>query len=440
MKRLREEAEGEKKEGEEVEVDYFSFLLAHSRLFLSLSLSLSLSLFLSFSLSRFNEWYSAEEASSGSGSLLQFPVGGASAVAKALAASVERRGGVVTTRARVESLVLSDDGKGRAVGVRLAGTGEVVRASRAVVSNADVAGTLALARAAEGGSSGSSGSGSSGSGSGGGSGGGSGSGGGTSSSSSSSSSSSAAASSMLSEALSAQERRTPLLLSFVHLHAGFDAAGGAASGIGGTESGEEEVGMHHLRVESWGGGGGGGRGIDAEQNVSLVSIASVADPALAPPGKHTLHAYYPATEPYEPWEELLRQIERDGGMSKGNNRAKYEEFKEFRAAKLIAAAEEAVPGLRERSEIFLIGGPLTHERYLNRAKGSYGPAWVAGKGFPSAKGPAKGKDNIPPGLFFVGDFVFPGVGVPAVAASGATAASSIVSAGEHWRLLNELGL
>ena len=243
---------------------------------------------------------------------------------------------------------------------------------------------------------------------------------------------------MLSEALSAQERRTPLLLSFVHLHAGFDAAGGAASGIGGTESGEEEVGMHHLRVESWGGGGGGGRGIDAEQNVSLVSIASVADPALAPPGKHTLHAYYPATEPYEPWEELLRQIERDGGMSKGNNRAKYEEFKEFRAAKLIAAAEEAVPGLRERSEIFLIGGPLTHERYLNRAKGSYGPAWVAGKGFPSAKGPAKGKDNIPPGLFFVGDFVFPGVGVPAVAASGATAASSIVSAGEHWRLLNEL--
>ena len=29
------------------------------------------------------------------------------------------------------------------------------------------------------------------------------------------------------------------------------------------------------------------------QNVVLISIASVADPSLAPAGKHTLHAYLP---------------------------------------------------------------------------------------------------------------------------------------------------
>lgn len=380
------------------------------------SLSLSFSFFNNNKTiqNRFNEWYAAEEASSSSpwsssssGSLLQFPIGGASAVAKALAASVERRGGVVSTSTRVESLVFSNDGKGRVVGVRLAGkSGEVVRASRAVVSNADVAGTLALARAAEGSSAGSS--------------------------LSSSDSASSSTTKTSEEALSAEERRTPLLRSFVHLHAGFDA-----SGI------ESEVEMHHLRVESWGvarpggsGGGGGAGKVDAEANVSLVSVASVADPSLAPPGRHSLHAYYPATEPYEPWAELLREIERDGGMREAKNRAKYDEFKEFRAANLIAAAEEAVPGLRERSEIFLIGGPPTHECYLNRSKGSYGPAWIAGKGFPSAKGPA----GVAPNLFVVGDYAFPGVGVPAVAASGATAASSIVSAGEHWRLLNELGI
>ena len=34
----------------------------------------------------------------------------------------------------------------------------------------------------------------------------------------------------------------------------------------------------------------------------LVSIPSVMDPGLAPPGKHTLHAYLPATEPFALWE------------------------------------------------------------------------------------------------------------------------------------------
>ncbi len=31
------------------------------------------------------------------------------------------------------------------------------------------------------------------------------------------------------------------------------------------------------------------------------------DPSLAPPGKHCLHAYLPATEPYELWESLDRR-------------------------------------------------------------------------------------------------------------------------------------
>lgn len=34
---------------------------------------------------------------------------------------------------------------------------------------------------------------------------------------------------------------------------------------------------------------------------------AVIDPSLAPPGKHCLHAYLPATEPYELWEGLDRR-------------------------------------------------------------------------------------------------------------------------------------
>lgn len=50
-------------------------------------------------------------------------------------------------------------------------------------------------------------------------------------------------------------------------------------------------------------------GVDAPQNVVLISIPSVLDPSLAPPGKHVLHAYTPGTEPYALWEGLDRKSE-----------------------------------------------------------------------------------------------------------------------------------
>ena len=43
------------------------------------------------------------------------------------------------------------------------------------------------------------------------------------------------------------------------------------------------------------------------QNVVLISIASVMDASLAPAGKHTLHAYLPATEPFHYWEGELAE-------------------------------------------------------------------------------------------------------------------------------------
>ena len=62
--------------------------------------------------------------------------------------------------------------------------------------------------------------------------------------------------------------------------------------------GLDDLELHHIVVNDW------ARGVDAPQNVVLASIASVIEPDAAPPGRHCLHAYYPATEPYEPWAEL----------------------------------------------------------------------------------------------------------------------------------------
>ena len=56
--------------------------------------------------------------------------------------------------------------------------------------------------------------------------------------------------------------------------------------------------MHHIIVDSW------QPAVDSEQNVVLVSIPSIIDPDLAPAGKHTLHAYLPATEPFDIWKGM----------------------------------------------------------------------------------------------------------------------------------------
>lgn len=61
------------------------------------------------------------------------------------------------------------------------------------------------------------------------------------------------------------------------------------------------MGIHHIVVNDW------DRGVDADQNVVLISVPSVLSPDLAPPGKHVLHAYLPGTEPFGIWEGLDRK-------------------------------------------------------------------------------------------------------------------------------------
>ena len=184
----------------------------------------------------FNEWYKPE-------STLQFPVGGSQEMASALARSVRRRGGRVHTAAHVEEITLDDNGV--ATGVRARG-GVCVTARRAVGTNATLWDAQKLLPI-----------------------------GAVSTSEEPSGAVESGVGGKVPDSFPSDVAKIPPTRSFMHLHVGFDAAG-------------IDPEMHHIVVNSWEGG------VDTEQNVVLISIASVADPTLAPEGKHVLHAYTPA--------------------------------------------------------------------------------------------------------------------------------------------------
>jgi phytoene dehydrogenase-like protein len=171
----------------------------------------------------------------------------------------------------------------------------------------------------------------------------------------------------------------------MHLHLGIQAEG------------LEHLTGHHVVVHD------AAQDITAPGNTCMISIPSVWDANLAPPGHHVVHAY--TLEPYEGWQ-------RDD---------LYESRKRDRAQPLFRALERVIPDLRSRITLELIGTPLTHAHYLRRYQGTYGPAIAADQGmFPSCYTPIEG-------LYRVGDSTLPGIGVPAVAASGILCANTLRS-------------
>jgi phytoene dehydrogenase-like protein len=177
---------------------------------------------------------------------------------------------------------------------------------------------------------------------------------------------------------------TPVVDSFMHLHLGIRAEG------------LENLTGHHVVVHD------ASNDITVAGNTCMISIPSVWDATLAPEGHHVVHAY--TLEPYTGWER----------------NAEYEQKKREKAQSLYRALERIIPDIRERVVLELIGTPLTHAYYLRRYRGSYGPAIEARKGmFPGCHTPIRG-------LYRVGDSTMPGIGVPAVAASGILCANTLL--------------
>ena len=196
---------------------------------------------------------------------------------------------------------------------------------------------------------------------------------------------------------------TPECESFMHLHLGIDASNILS-----------DLQCHYIFVKDW------ELGITAPQNLVLISIPSVLDSSLAPPGKHSIHVYTPGSEPYDLWQGMDR------------NSQEYLQQKQKRAEIMWEALEKVIPDIRSRCEVTLIGTPLTHERYLRRNRGSYGRAIRADSGlFPGSNTPLKG-------LMCCGDSTFPGIGLPAVAASGMIAANTLAPVEKHLEMLGEV--
>jgi len=201
-----------------------------------------------------------------------------------------------------------------------------------------------------------------------------------------------------------QRQATPECDSFMHLHLGID----------GTNL--PDLACHSIVVNDW------EQGVRAPQNVVLVSIPSLLDSTLAPPGKQSIHVYTPGNEPYDLWQGLER------------GKPEYAAQKQQRAEVMWQALERIIPDIRQRCELTLVGTPLTHERFLRRHRGSYGPAISAAQGmFPTGTTPLKG-------LFCCGDSTFPGIGLPAVAASGMIVANSLVPVEKHLTMLQQIRL
>ena len=200
-----------------------------------------------------------------------------------------------------------------------------------------------------------------------------------------------------------QRQATPACESFMHLHLGIDGQDLCP-----------DLACHHIVVNDW------NIGVAAPQNVVLISIPSLLDPSLAPPGKHAIHVYTPGNEPRQLWQGLKRTD------------PEYITLKQERAEVMWQALERVIPDIRQRCELTLVGTPLTHARFLRRHQGTYGPAIAAGQAtFPGPKTPL-------PGLLCCGDSTFPGIGLPAVAASGMIAAHTIAPVAQQLKMLNAI--
>lgn len=291
--------------------------------------------------------------------VMDYPIGGSGAIISALARGVEKYPGCHILRRSHVEEILITDNK--ASGVRLRNN-KIIKAKKAVVSNCDLWSTFNLVPSG------------------------------------------------VHEKFDIERRNllteTPMCKSFMHLHLGIDGLNLPV-----------DMPPQWTVCNSW------DEPIDSASNVIVVSMPSLLDPSLAPPGHHVIHAYTAGNEPYDLWKQFKN--------SRGS--AEYLNFKNQRVACLWKAIERQIPDIKSRVKVELVGTPLTHERFNRRYSGTYGPAIEAGSNilFPGQTTPIEG-------LFRCGDSTNPGIGVPAVAASGSLAAAAILSVKEHLSILNRI--
>jgi prolycopene isomerase len=156
---------------------------------------------------------------------------------------------------------------------------------------------------------------------------------------------------------------------------------------------------HHILLTDW-------QEMTTATGTIFVSIPTLLDPDLAPPGYHIIHAFTP--DWISNWQGL--------------SESEYADKKEIAAGQIIDRLETIFPGLDAGLDYLEIGTPRTHRRFLGRIDGTYGPIpkrklWGL-LGMPFNR-------TVIPNLYCVGDSTFPGQGLNAVAFSGFACAHRI---------------
>ena len=149
---------------------------------------------------------------------------------------------------------------------------------------------------------------------------------------------------------------------------------------------------HHILLEKW-------DDMEKSEGTIFVSIPTLLDPSLAPPGHHIIHAFTPSW--MKEWQGLSAN--------------QYQKKKERSADRLIDRLEKIFPRLSAALDYQEVGTPRTHRRFLGREDGTYGP--VPRRKLPGLLSMPFNRTSIP-GLYCVGDSTFPGQGLNAVAFSG----------------------
>ena len=158
---------------------------------------------------------------------------------------------------------------------------------------------------------------------------------------------------------------------------------------------------HHILLEDW-------QRMEEPEGTIFVSIPTLLDPSLAPPGHHIVHTFTPS------WM--------DGWQ--GMTNAEYQAKKEAAAGKLLDRLERIFPGLNAALDCMEVGTARSHRRFLGRADGTYGP--VPARRLPGLLTMPFNRTAIP-GLYCVGDSTFPGQGLNAVAFSGFACAHRVAA-------------
>lgn len=156
---------------------------------------------------------------------------------------------------------------------------------------------------------------------------------------------------------------------------------------------------HHIILEDW-------ENMTAPAGTLFVSIPTLLDPELAPEGYHIIHAFTPQW--IDDWREM--------------SASEYEAKKEAAAWQIIDRLEKIFPGLDAGLDYLEVGTPRTHQRFLGREHGTYGP--IPQRKLPGLLKMPFNRTAIP-GLYCVGDSTFPGQGLNAVAFSGFACAHRI---------------